>query len=63
MEVQAIVSADVSPLLLQLSILSLQELRQTRFGPLGPANQYVGHGGPLDGAVAAESEAGWLWMS
>lgn len=23
-----------------------------------PADQYVGHGGPLDGAVAAESEAG-----
>lgn len=35
-EVQAVVSADVSPLLLQLSILSLQELRQTWLGPLGP---------------------------
>lgn len=35
-EVETVVSAHVRPLLLQLSVLRLQELRQTRFGPLRP---------------------------
>lgn len=35
-EVEAVVSTDIGPLLLQLSILWLQELWQTWFGPLGP---------------------------
>lgn len=35
-EVQAVVSADVGPLLLPLALLRLQELRQTRLGPFKP---------------------------
>lgn len=35
-EVEAVVSTNVRPLLLQLPILRLQELRQTRFSPLRP---------------------------
>lgn len=35
-EVQAVVSADIGPLLLQLSVLSFQEFGQTWFGPLRP---------------------------
>ncbi len=35
-EVETVVSADIGPLLLQLSILGLQELRETWFGPFGP---------------------------
>lgn len=38
-EVETVVSTDVRPLLLQLSVLRLQELRQTRFGPLGPSEK------------------------
>lgn len=38
-EVETVVSTDIGPLLLQLSVLSLQELRQTRFGPLGPGGR------------------------
>lgn len=37
-EVEPVVATDVRPLLLQLAVLGLQELRQTRFGPLGPRN-------------------------
>lgn len=39
-EIKAVVSADVSPLLLQLAIFSFKEFRKTRFGPFGPG----GHG-------------------
>lgn len=39
-EIKAVVSADVSPLLLQLTIFSFKEFRKTRFGPFGPG----GHG-------------------
>lgn len=38
-EVETVVSTDVRPLLLQLSVLRLQELRQTRFSPLGPSEE------------------------
>jgi len=36
-EVQAVVAAHIGPLLLQLPVLRLQELRQARLGPLGSA--------------------------
>lgn len=39
MEVEAVVSTDVGSLLLQLSILRLQKLRQTWFGSLGPTEE------------------------
>ena len=35
-EVETVVSTDVGPLLLHLSVFGLQELGQTWFGPLGP---------------------------
>lgn len=40
-EIKTVVSADVSPLLLQLAIFSFKEFRKTRFGPFGPG----GYGG------------------
>lgn len=36
-EVQAVMSAHVRPLLLRLAVLRLQEFRQARFCALGPA--------------------------
>lgn len=56
-EVQAIVSTDVRPLRLPIAILRLQKLRQARLCPLGSADQKVGDGGSLHGAVPAEGEA------
>lgn len=42
-EIKAVVSADVSPLLLQLAIFSFKEFRQTRFGPFGPGGYGEGN--------------------
>ena len=41
-EVEAVVAADVSPLLLRLTLLRLQELRQAGFSALGPVDTVMG---------------------
>lgn len=38
-EIKAVMSTDIGPLLLQLSVLRLQELWKTWFGPFGPSKR------------------------